>query len=172
MGADNRRDPAVKGMRESHFLRSRLGVDVDEGRLDIQAQFMARQQVLDGAERIIQRVHEQPSHYLGDEDFAAIPQRDHGSAGARRAGRKIQRADQPRLAHNIGNDFLAIPGVVAERNGVRAGGEQSFRHFRRQAKAMRGIFRIHRHEIGPALGAQARQGSDDSVPAGAADKIA
>jgi hypothetical protein len=172
MGSDHGGDPAVQRMGEGHFFRGGFGMDVDQRGMDVAAKPVAGEQIFHGAERVIQRVHEQPAHGLGDEHPAAVLQGDHGSPGARGAGREVQRSQQPRLARDIGDDFLAVPGMVAERDGVGSGREQGVSHFRRQPEAVGGVFRIHGDEIGPALQAQPRQGGQHGIAPGTADEVA
>ena len=45
-------------------------------------------------------------------------------AGARRAARIIERADQPRLMRDEGERFALIEGMIAERDAIGAGGEE------------------------------------------------
>ena len=128
-------------------------MEIDDRGLHVDAEFVPLQQLLDGAERIIERVHEKAAHGLGYQDFAVVGQGDHRRAGAGRAGWEIQRTDQARFAGNEGDDLLAVPGVVAKGDGIGAGGEQCLGHVRGQAEAVRGILGVDRNEIGPDLGA-------------------
>ena len=72
----------------------------------------------------------------------------------------------------IRDDFLAVPGVVAQRDHVGAGGEQRARHFGRQAEAVRGVLGIHHREVDAQARAQVGQRGGDGFAAGAADHVA
>ena len=91
---------------------------------------------------------------------------------ARRAGRKIQRAQQPRVLGDVGDDLLAVPGVVAQRDHVGAGGEQRARHVGGQAEAVRGVLGVHHREVDAQRLAQPGQRGGHRLAAGAPDHVA
>ena len=63
--------------------------------------------------------HERPALDVRDaEGLAVLPHRD--GAEARRAGRVIQRSDDALLRHEIGDDLLLPPHVVARGDRIRA----------------------------------------------------
>ena len=101
-----------------------------------------------------------------------VAQGHHDAARAGRAGRIVQRPEQARGLGDEGNDFLAVPGVVAEREDVGAGGEQGARHLGRQAEAVRGVLGVDHREIDAQPRAQVGQRGGDGVAAGATDHVA
>ena len=68
---------------------------------------------LDRGERIVERVHEDASHGVDDEHARAVARLDQRGAAARRAGRKVDRAQQPRRALDEDQRLLLVPGVIA-----------------------------------------------------------
>ena len=72
----------------------------------------------------------------------------------------------------VGDDLLAVPGVVAERQHVGAGGEQRLGHLWAEAEAVRGVLGVHHHQIEAKGGPQAGKGGGDGLPAGAAEDVA
>ena len=125
-----------------------------------------------GAERAIQRVHVQPPHRLQHQRLAPVRQRDHHAAAARRPGWKIHRAEQARRLRDKGNDLLAVPGVVAQRDHVRPGGEQRLRHVGAQPEAVRGILGVDDRQVDAQRRAQPRQGRRHRLATGAPDHVA
>src|ERR1700691_1866033 len=111
----------------------------------------------DGRERIVQRVHEKPRHGVRHHHLAAVLERKHARALARRAGRKIQRPQQAWIAADIGNDLLAVPDVIAGGDDVGAGGVELGADLRRDAEAMRRVLAVDGDEIERQLAPQARQ---------------
>ena len=51
------------------------------------------------------------------------------------------------MGFDVGQQVLAVPGVVAEREHVGTGGEQGVGHVGRQAEAVAGIFGVYHHQI-------------------------
>ncbi len=136
------------------------------------AQAVLAQQFGGDAERIVVRLHEQATHDLQHQRAAAVGEVDHDRAMAGCAGREVQRAQQARLGFDVAQQFLAVPGVVAEGNDVGAGGEQVGGHGGCEAEAVAGVFAVHHDQIEGKGFAQAGQGGDDCVAAGAADDVA
>ena len=82
---------------------------------------------VDGGEGIVERVHEEPAHDVDDENACAVARLDQVGAAARRAGRVIHRPEQPRLALDEDERLALVPGMVAERDGIGARGQESRR---------------------------------------------
>ena len=139
---------------------------------DAGAQLVAGQQLRRAAERAVQRVHEQPAHRVQHQRLAAVPQRDGHRPGPRRARREVERADNPGLLRDVGDQLLAVPGVVAQRDRVGAGGQDGFGHVGRQAEAVAGVLAVDHHQVGAQVGAQLGQAGGNGVTAGAADDVA
>ena len=155
VGADHQRRQAIEAVAHGLLLAARLGMDVDDGGLHGAAEGVALQLRLHGAERVIQRIHEQPAHDVDDQGLTAIIQHRHEGAAAWRAGGEVHRADDPVLGLQVGDDLLAVPGVVAQGDDIAAGQEEGARHVRREAEAVAGILAIHDHQFGAELGPQA-----------------
>ena len=121
------------------------------------AHAVLRQLGLHGAEGIVERVHEEPPHRVHHQHPAAAGQPRPAGAAARRAGREVDAGGSAGASRlDVGDDLLAVPGVVAERDHVGAGGEEGARHVGRQAEAVRGVLAIHhdagRGEVAPQAG--------------------
>ena len=95
-------------------------------------------------------------------------------AAARRVGegRIVERPDQPRLAHDVGQRLLLVPGVVAERQAVGAGVEQLARRGLGDAEAGGGVLGVDDDELQAQAPAQAGQVVGEAVAARAADHVA
>ena len=77
--------------------------------------------------------------------------------GASDKRRIVQRPDQPRLAHDVGQRLLLVPGVVAQGQAVGAGVEQLARGGLGDAEAGGGVLGVDDDELQAQPPAQARQ---------------
>ena len=93
-------------------------------------------------------------------------------APAWRAGREIQRPQQPLVLCDIGNDLALVPGMVAGGDTVDAGGVQLGADLSGDAEARSGVLAIDHDEIELLLLAQLGHFAQHRVAAGAADDVA
>ena len=122
-------------------------MEIDEDGRDRPAQAVPGQNVGSGAERAVERVHEQAAHRLQHQGAAPSFHLDQRGTRARCAGWKIHRADQARGLGDVGYDLFAIPGVIAECDHVGAGGEQRIRHIRGETEAVRGVLGVDHRKL-------------------------
>ena len=113
-----------------------------------------RELALDRGERIVERVHEDAAHGVDDERARAVLGLDQRRAAARRAGRIVERADQPRRALDEDQRLALVPGVVAERDGVGAGVDHLVVDRLGDAEAAGGVLAVDHDEIELPVGDQ------------------
>src|SRR3546814_17129867 len=77
---------------------------------------------VDRGKRIVERVHEDAAHHLHHQHLAATGHGEYRGAPARRALGVIQRPQQPGVAVDVAQRLALVPGMVAENDGVDAGG--------------------------------------------------
>lgn len=165
VGADDEARAPVEGMAHGLLLGRGFGVEVHDRGLHAArpAQPVLRQFGLHGAEGVVEQFHEEPAHRLHHQGAPAARHVHHHRPAAGRARRVVQGADHARFLLEVGDDLLAVPGVIAQRQHIRPGGKQRARHLGRQAEAVRGVLRIHHHEVEREVAPQARQGRPHRV---------
>ncbi len=89
-----------------------------------------------------------------------------------RAGRIVDRPQQPLLALDEDQRLLLVAGVVAERDDVGAGAEQVLEDGLGDAEAAGGVLAVDGDEVELVAGAQLGQLLDHGLAAGAAYHIA
>ena len=130
------------------------------------------QLAIDRGERIVERIHEDTAHGIDHQSARAVLGFDHGRAAAGRAGRIVQRPDQPRLALDEGQRLLLVPGVVAERHGIGAGVEQFASGGLGDAEAAGCVLAIGDHQIELPVAHQLGQALIDNGSPAASDNVA
>uniref|UniRef100_A0A0N4ZJH1 Phenol hydroxylase n=1 Tax=Parastrongyloides trichosuri TaxID=131310 RepID=A0A0N4ZJH1_PARTI len=115
VGADHQARAAVAEVAHAHLLAGRLGVHVDDDGVGDDAQRRSLKLALDGAERVVHRVHVDAAQHIDDQHPAAVRSDEDVGAAPRRVhqARIVGRTDQARLAHDIGQGLALIPAVVA-----------------------------------------------------------
>ena len=88
-----------------------------------------------------------------------------------RRGGEVRRPDDALGAGQVRVDLLPPPGVVAERDHVRAGGEEALGQLRRDPDAVGDVLAVQDAERDAELVAQARQARLDRAAAGRADHV-
>ena len=76
-----------------------------------------------------------------------------------RAGRKVHRAQQPRLALDEDERLALVPGMVAEGDGIGAGGQELVADRLGDAEAAGGVLAVDDDAIEPPALAQGRAGA-------------
>ena len=132
----------------------------------------ARQFAVDRGERIVQRIHEDAAHGVDDQHAPAVLGLDQRGAAARRAGRIVDRPDQPRRAFDEDQRFLLIPGMIAERDRVGAGLDEFVVDRLGDAEAAGRVLAIDDDAIELPVADQAGQALGDDRAAAAADNVA
>ena len=158
-------------MRERLFLAGRLGMHVQDDGVDMVAEPARVQFPLQRGKGIVERIHEDAAHDLHHQHLGAVAGRLHGGAAAGRAGGKIGRADKPVLTFDEHQRLALVPGVVAERDDIRAGIEQFMEDVFRQPEATGGVFGIDGDKIDGMGVDQAGKTVKDDIPARSADQI-
>ena len=82
---------------------------------------------------------------------------DQGRAAARRAGRIVDRTDEPRRPLDEHQRLLLVPGVIAERDRVGAGIDELLIDRLGDAEAAGGVLAVDDDEIEPPVAHQPRQ---------------
>ena len=170
--ADDAGDAAVKEVAQRLLFARRLGVKIDEDYIRTGLQSARRDFVVDGAERAIELGHEDAAHRIDDEHICAIFRAQQRRAFARRARRKIERADQPVMPVDVDECLFLIESVIAERYAIGTRINQIVEDRFGDAETTSRVLTVDDHEIEPVLGNQFRQRFADSGPPGAADDIA
>ena len=132
----------------------------------------ARELALDRGERVVERIHEDAAHGIDDEHARAVLGLDQRRAAARRAGRIIDRADQPRRALDEDQRLLLVPGMIAERDRVGAGIDEFAVDRLGDAEAAGGVLAIDHDEIELPVANETGQALGDHGAPAAADDIA
>ena len=120
----------------------------------------------------IERVHENAAHDIEHQHAGAVASLADGDAAARRAGRKIDRPDHARLPFDEDQGLALVPGVVAERDDVRAGVQDVVGNRLGDAEAARRVLAIDHDEVEPPAFAQGGKLLRDHIAAWSADDIA
>ena len=97
---------------------------------------------------------------------------EHDRSRAGRAGRIIQRPQQPRLGLDERHNLFPVPDVIASGDDGNAGPQQIDRDFRRDASPGGGVLAVHDDEIDRIFLLQFRQAGDDRAAARLADDVA
>jgi len=153
--AEHGRDAAIGEMTERHFFARRLGVKVDEDRSGIDTEPEFGEKLFEPTERIVERVHEKPAHQVDDKNVLPCD-RVEPPSGARGSLRKVRRAQNPRIAVDIGDDLPLVPYVIAGGQHVDLGIVKFAAQAFGQATACRRVLRIDDDQIDRKLAAQKR----------------
>ena len=127
---------------------------------------------LDRGERIVERLHEDAAHGVDDERARAVLGVDHGRAAPRRAGRIVDRANEPRRALDEHQRLALVPGVIAERDGVGAGVDQIVVDRLGDAEAAGGVLAVDHDEVELPFGDQLGHPVEQDVAPAAPDDVA
>ena len=149
-------------------------MDVDDDGVRAVAQGTGRKLPLDGRKRIIERIHEDAAERAHHEDAPTVPGIEHGGAAAGRSGGIIDRPDQARRPLDEHQCLALVPGVIAERDRVRADIDELVIDRLGDAEPAGGILAVDDDEIELPVGDQRRQAllhdSASAAPDDVADK--
>src|SRR5579862_4083374 len=172
MGADDEARAAIAEISHCLLFAGRFAVKIENDGVRSGAERARRQLALDGRERIFERVHENAAHGIDDQRARTVFGLDHRRAAARRAGGIVDRTDQLWRALDEHQRLFLIPGVIAERDGVRAGLHQFTIDRLGDAETAGGILAVDYDQIElPVANEFGQTLIDDRAPA-AADDIA
>ena len=126
-----------------------------------------------GGERAIDRPHERPAEQREDGDARAVRGGDDGVILARGGRREVGRLDDGlgRVGEHVGDVELLVD-VVAERDGIDAGGAELAVLPGRQPRAAGGVLGVGDDEVEPFRGAKQRHGPPHEREARRADDVA
>ncbi len=122
-------------------------------------------------EWIVERRHEDAADGVDDQRALAALGVDQRRAAARRALRKIRRANQPRRALDEHQRLALIPGMVAERDRIGAGVDEFLVDRLGDAEATGGVLAIDDDEIERPVTDHAGQMLRDGGAPGPADHV-
>src|SRR5262249_50746743 len=88
-----------------------------------------------GTKRIVERIHEDSTHGIDDEDALAATRFEEPRALSRRARRVVDRPEDTVFVVDEPEDLLLVGPMIARRQNVDSGREQFVRDRARQAKA-------------------------------------
>jgi len=150
--ADDGRHSTVQPARERDLLAGRLGVDVDEDRRRVLAS--GRHELVDHLEHGDGGVQEERPEHVHDAQAGPVRRRDDGQAAPGGRARRVRRADDAVRSVEIGADLRAPKGVVAERDGVCARGEQPVRETWRDPDPVGRVLPVHDADVDTELVAE------------------
>src|SRR6185312_13854248 len=127
---------------------------------------------LHGAEWVVDRVHEDAALGVDDQHAVAVAAFDEVGAAAGRRRMEVDRPQQRRLALDIGQGVALVPGVIAERDRVGAGGAEVGIVALGEAAAMAGILAVDHDKIEAVVADEAGQALAHAIAAGAAHHVA
>ncbi len=128
------------------------------------------QKLFEPGERIVERVHEEPAHQIDDED--ALPSdRVEPPPGAGGSLREVRRAQDPRIAVEIGDDLPLVPDVVAGGQDIDFGIVKFAAQAFGQAAARGRVLGIDDDQVDRKLTAQDRHVLFDRLTAGPSDDV-
>ncbi len=161
--ADHRGDASVEKPAHRELLGRGFGVKVHEhdrraGRAN------ARELLVDGDERVVERRHEDAAHHVDDADRDAVAFPD-VRAGTGRAGRIVRRSDEPRLAVDEVHHLALVPDVIARRHHVDAGAEQFVADLARNTGAAGGVFAVGQDQVDVVGAHESGQAALHQLPA-------
>ena len=125
-----------------------------------------------GAERIIERIHEDPAHHIDHQHAAAAGRLVEIAAAPRCRFGIIDRAQDAIFLVDVSENFLLVGPVIAGGNHVYPHGEIFLGDGAGEAEAARRIFAIGDDQVGLEGGFQGRQLMRHGIAARLADHIA
>ena len=171
VGADDEADLAVEEDAHRLDLGGRLGVEIDDHRVGLLAQRRGRHRRLDGAERIVDRVHEDAAECVDHQHLPAVARRNQVGATAGRSSGHVERAEKRRLALDIAQRVALVEGMIAQRHHVGPGIAQAAEMPLGEAAPMAGILAVDDDEIETEALDQAGQPVADRIAPCPADDI-
>jgi len=131
-----------------------------------------RHELVDDLPHAVRGIEEERPEEIDDGDGRAVACLDDGEPAAGRLALEVRGAHDRRRRRQIGADLLAPPRVVAERERVRAGGEEAFGEPRRDADAVRDVLAVDDAGVDVEALAQTGQQRLDRIAAGATHNVA
>ena len=165
VGADDEAGAAVAEEADALFLARRLAVEVDHDRVCRLAERTGIEFAVEHREGIVERRHEDAADGVDNKRALAVLGINQRSATARRAPWVVRGADQLRRALDEHQRLALIPGVIAERDGIRSRVEEFLIDRLGDAKAAGGILAIDDDEVeGPVSDHAGQIFSDRGAP--------
>jgi hypothetical protein len=170
---DHQAGAPVAEVAHGRLLAGGLRVDIDDDGVAHGPERAALQLGVDGGEGVVQRVHVHAAERVDHQHALALGRVEEpgAAAGRVRQARVVDGADHPRLAPDVAERLLLVPGVVAERQAVGAGVEQLARGVLGDPEARGGVLAVDHHELETQPPAQARQVLGQAVATRAADDV-
>src|SRR5712691_10076284 len=167
MGADDGARPAVEIPPHGGLLRGGLGVHVAEHDLDVG---VGGQDLIGGAERVVQRVEEDPAYEVHDQDL--VPGGvDDAPALARRRRRIVRGTQHVMQARQLAHELLLGEDVVVCDDHATTGALELGGDLRGQTEAACGVLAVEDGEVRSQLLLQLGQQGLDRLAAGVADHV-
>src|SRR3546814_221046 len=157
-------------MRISDWSSDVCSSDLHRG-IDRGAEAVARQLRGDAGEGVVEVLHEQRAHDIQHQHLLAAPGLEHAAAAPGRAGRKVVRAQQARLAGDVGHHLALVPAMVAAGDDVGPGFEKLAADLVGDTEAGGRVLAVHDDEVEAEALAQPREMRRNSIAARPADHI-
>jgi hypothetical protein len=125
------------------------------------------------AERIVERLHEDPALDVHHPEPPAVRGGDDRAPAPRGAGGVVRRADQPGAGGvEVRPDLALRPDVVAAGEEIDLGGEELFGRVGGDARPGGRVLGVRDHEVEPLARDEARDEPLHGLPAGLAEDVA
>ena len=170
--ADDERGAAVEEVAHRLLLARGLGVEIDDGGVAAVAERAGGELARHRLERVVEGRHEEQAHDVDDEHARAVLRGVDVGAAAGRAGRIVDRAQEPLVPVGEDQRLALVPDVVAGGDAVGAGGDELQEDLLGDAEAAGGVLAVHHDEVEAVPGDQAGQLLLHGRAAGAADDVA
>jgi hypothetical protein len=122
-------------------------------------------------ERVVERVHEDPSHDVDHRDSYVVIGFAHVAAVARYTGRKVGRSEQTWLELDVVECLLLVPDVIARRHDLDPGIAETFGDVSRDPHPARRILDVGNGDVDAMTVDQHRNGFAGDLSSGLAHDV-
>ena len=171
VGADHQTGAAVAENSDALLFAGGLAMEVDHDGIRSLPQRTGFEFAVDDRERIVERRHEDAADGIDHQRALAVLGVDQRCTAARRALRKIRRANEARRALDEHQRLALVPGMVAERDRVGADIEKFLVDRLGDAEAAGGVLAIDDDEIERPIADEAGQMLRENRAPGPADHV-
>src|SRR5499427_10818057 len=147
MGAYYEAHLAIEKVPHRLLLARGFRVEVDDNGVGYRLERAGGDFTLQCCKRIVERIHEDAAHSVDDKYAGAVAGIDQCGAASRRSFRIVDRADEPWRAFDEDQSVLLIPGMIAERDRIRAGRNEVVINRLCDSKTAGGILAVDDDEI-------------------------
>jgi hypothetical protein len=134
-------------------------VEVEDHHRRLRARFVDER--IDHLPRRDGRVEEERPEEVEHRDFDAVARFDDGESSPERQRAGVRGANDALARREVAADSVAPVGVIAERDDIGAGGEQTLSELRCDARSVRDVLAVDDADVGAELFAQTREAPFD-----------